>query len=79
MKQLIVILSLGFAGLMAGVGFSFANDVQAEEPRSNGATVYDCKRRLATDTTVRCVCLSDSEPYFCNFPIPKNRWGTGPK
>jgi hypothetical protein len=78
MRSVGLFLILGVSGFLAGMGYSFGNDVQAEESRSNGATVYDCKRRLATDTTVRCVCLDYNKTYFCNFPIPKNRFG-GPK
>ena len=70
-----VLMILG--GAAASIGYGFGAELAAE-PAPAPVTIYDCKRRLATDLTVRCVCNQGGETYFCNWSTPKNRWG-GPQ
>ncbi len=73
MRHLIVVVSLGLAGLAAGTGYGFGHEVLAEMPMLPTFT-YDCKRHVATDSFLSCVCLEGQEARTCTFPIPKNRY-----
>ncbi len=60
-------------GFGASVGYGFGQELAAEGPPVE-TTILDCKRRLSTDTTVRCACVRGNETYWCNWEIPLGRW-----
>lgn len=74
MRHLTVIFAMGLAGLAAGAGYGFGHEVLAEMPLPE-TSVYDCRRHVATDSFVSCICLRGNEASACTFPIPKNRYG----